>query len=138
MTYGYEVKGHSDKMLNSARNLSNLGTSVVLPGALLVNELPFRMSFLLYFDALSLNPRLVRHIPEWLPWFSYKPLARIGHALGEEVKNDPMQFVRESMVSSNLRVTYVQALTRPCLAQWHGTAFPCTRRSYRGRNTKRT
>jgi hypothetical protein len=45
MTYGYEVKGHSDKMLTSARNLSNLGTSVVLPGASLVNELPFRMSF---------------------------------------------------------------------------------------------
>ncbi|KAI0289331.1 cytochrome P450 [Russula brevipes] len=81
MTYGYEVKGHSDKMLDSARSLSDLGTSVVLPGASLVNELPF-----------------LRHIPEWLPWFSYKPLARIGRDLGEKVKNDTMQFVRESIL----------------------------------------
>jgi hypothetical protein len=42
----------------------------------------------------------VRHIPEWLPWFSYKPLARGYHDLAEVLKNDPMQFVRENMVSS--------------------------------------
>jgi hypothetical protein len=35
-----------------------------------------------------------------MPWISYWPLARIGHALAEEVKNVPMQFVREGMVSS--------------------------------------
>ena len=42
----------------------------------------------------------VRHIPEWLPWLSYKPLARIGHNLGNEVLYPPMQFVKESIVSS--------------------------------------
>jgi hypothetical protein len=42
---------------------------------------------------------LVRHIPEWLPWFSYKPLARFGHDLGLEVVNSPIQFVKDAMVS---------------------------------------
>jgi hypothetical protein len=43
MTYGYyEVSGRNDKMIDAARKLSDLGTSIVLPGALLVNNLPFR------------------------------------------------------------------------------------------------
>ena len=40
----------------------------------------------------------VRYIPEWLPWLSYKPLARIGHKLGNQVLYPPLQFVKESMV----------------------------------------
>jgi hypothetical protein len=47
---------------------------------------------------LTLNAS-VRHIPEWLPWFSYKPLARIGHNLGQEVLYEPIRFVKESIVS---------------------------------------
>ena len=41
----------------------------------------------------------VRFIPEWLPWFSYKPLARYGYDIGQEVLHGPMKFVRESIVS---------------------------------------
>ena len=47
---------------------------------------------------LTLNAS-VRHIPEWLPWFSYKPLARIGHNLGQKVVHEPILFVKESIVS---------------------------------------
>ena len=42
---------------------------------------------------------LVRHIPEWMPWLSYKPLARFGYNLGQEVIHEPMRFVKESIVS---------------------------------------
>jgi len=41
----------------------------------------------------------VRHIPEWLPWFSYKPLARYGHHLGNQVLYPPIQFVKESILN---------------------------------------
>jgi hypothetical protein len=40
----------------------------------------------------------VRYIPEWLPRLSYKPLARYGYDIGQEVLHGPMQFVRESIV----------------------------------------
>jgi hypothetical protein len=40
----------------------------------------------------------VRYIPEWLPWLSYKPLARYGYDLGQEVLHAPMEFVRETIV----------------------------------------
>ena len=42
---------------------------------------------------------LVRHIPDWVPWFSYKPLARIGRNSGLEVLHAPIQFVKDAMVS---------------------------------------
>ena len=45
MTYGYEVSGRNDRKINAARKLSHVGTSNTLPGALLVNNLPFRAFF---------------------------------------------------------------------------------------------
>ncbi|KAI0302455.1 cytochrome P450 [Multifurca ochricompacta] len=82
MTYGYEAQGSDDRVIDAAKKMSDIASTTSLPGACLVNEFPF-----------------LRHIPEWLPWFSYKPLARIGHDLGQEVMNDPIQFVRESILN---------------------------------------
>jgi hypothetical protein len=42
---------------------------------------------------------LVQYIPEWVSWFSYKPLARLGYNIGQEVLRGPMEFVREAIVS---------------------------------------
>ncbi|KAI0302456.1 cytochrome P450 [Multifurca ochricompacta] len=80
MTYGYKVPDRQDRKFDMAKRLSEFGTTLVLPGASLVNHFPF-----------------LRHIPEWLPRFSYKPLARYGHAMGVEVVNEPIHFVKESI-----------------------------------------
>ena len=42
MGYGYEVKGINDQKIKAARNLAHLIGETFLPGALLVNDLPFR------------------------------------------------------------------------------------------------
>jgi hypothetical protein len=86
MTYGYEVQGRDDRKVEVAKKTSDMGANTALPSDLLVNGLPF-----------------LRHIPEWLPWFSYKPLARIGHDLGQEVMHEPIQFVKESMLNGTAR-----------------------------------
>ncbi|KAI9449576.1 cytochrome P450 [Lactarius psammicola] len=86
MTYGYEVQGRDDRLVEAARKASQMGAKTALPSDLLVNGLPF-----------------LRHIPEWLPWFSYKPLARIGRDIGKEVKHGPIRFVRESMLNGTAR-----------------------------------
>jgi len=82
MTYGYEVHGHEDRMIDAAKRMHKFGAEKILPGALLVNYIS-----------------LLRHIPEWLPWLSYKPLARIGHNLGNQVLYPPLQFVKESILN---------------------------------------
>lgn len=82
MGYGYEVKGLDDRKIKVARKLAQLIGETVLPGALLVNDLPF-----------------LRYIPEWLSWFSYKPLARFGYNIGQEVIRGPMEFVREAILN---------------------------------------
>jgi hypothetical protein len=43
MTYGYDVRGRDDRKIDVARRMSDLGSATALPGALLVNELPFRV-----------------------------------------------------------------------------------------------
>jgi hypothetical protein len=43
MTYGYEVQGRNDRKIDAARRLAEIGSVTALPGALLVNDLPFRM-----------------------------------------------------------------------------------------------
>ena len=45
MTYGYEPQGRNDRKVEIARQLSRVGTKVALPGALLVNDLAFRMCY---------------------------------------------------------------------------------------------
>ncbi|KAI0253744.1 cytochrome P450 [Lactifluus subvellereus] len=80
--YGYEVEGRDDRRVNVARQMAQLAAITALPGTVLVNELPF-----------------LQYIPEWLSWFSYKPLARYGHDLGQEVVHGPMAFVKEGMFS---------------------------------------
>lgn len=42
----------------------------------------------------------VRHIPAWVHYFSYKPLAQIGHKLGQEMLDGSLPFVKESIVSN--------------------------------------
>jgi hypothetical protein len=42
----------------------------------------------------------VRHVPEWLPWFSYKQLGRLGYNIGQQAVLEPMEFVMESMVNA--------------------------------------
>ena len=41
MGYGYEVKGPSDPNVKTARELVQMTSETIHPGALLVNDLPF-------------------------------------------------------------------------------------------------
>jgi hypothetical protein len=120
MTYGYEAKGLDDRMLQVANELSDLGSRTSLPGSLMVNELPFRM-FLPFLNSTRVHWNLdqVQHVPEWLPWFSYKPLARFGRALAEVVRDTPMTFVRESMACNDFHSERAQMPT--CHLQLNGT-----------------
>ena len=44
MGFGYEVSGHNDRKVNAAKQLVDLAGAATFPGALLVNDLPFRKS----------------------------------------------------------------------------------------------
>jgi hypothetical protein len=98
MGYGYEVKEINDRTVKAAKKMVQLMGEIALPGALLVNILPFCESSFGIEQAQS-SLTLVRHIPEWLPWLSYKPLARYGYDIGQVVFHVPMEFARESIVS---------------------------------------
>ena len=41
MTYGYDVRGHDDRMVNAVKKTSRMGAVTILPSDLLVNGLPF-------------------------------------------------------------------------------------------------
>jgi hypothetical protein len=41
MGYGYEVKGINDRKVTAAKNMAQLSSETALPGAILVNDLPF-------------------------------------------------------------------------------------------------
>jgi hypothetical protein len=98
MAYGYEVKGPNDQKVKDAKTMVQIASERTLPGALLVNDLPF-CQFSLWYQTSWRSFISVRYIPEWLPWLSYKPFARYGYNLGQEVLHGPMGFVRETLVS---------------------------------------
>ena len=55
LTYGYDLKGNDDRMIAAAVQASELLSHLVLPGAVLVNHLPFCASAALSFPHFSLN-----------------------------------------------------------------------------------
>ncbi|KAH9016880.1 cytochrome P450 [Lactarius hengduanensis] len=79
LTYGYDLKENDDMLVPPKRTIKII-TQFVLPGAALVNHLPF-----------------LRHLPSWVPWFKYEPLASECRELARRMKNEPMDFVRNSM-----------------------------------------
>ena len=54
MAYGYKVKEPKDRHISAASKLVQLATETTFPGALLVNDLPFCESFLLYWTSSTL------------------------------------------------------------------------------------
>ena len=54
MGYGYEVKGLNDRKIKAARKLAQLISETALPGALLVNDLPFCEYTLRYWASSAL------------------------------------------------------------------------------------
>ncbi|KAI0279677.1 cytochrome P450 [Russula brevipes] len=79
LAYGYELQ-ENDDILVPVQKTSEIMSQVVLPGAALVNHLPF-----------------LRHAPSWIPWFKYKSMARVCRDLGQRMMNEPMDFVRNAM-----------------------------------------
>ena len=79
------------------------------------------------YDSMDLTTcASVRHIPEWLLWLSYKPLARIGHNLGNQVLYPPLQFVKEGIVRGHL-FGHHSLSNKSCsqiVFQLNGTALP--------------
>jgi hypothetical protein len=128
MAYGYEAQGRNDRKVEITRQFSDVGSQSVLPGVLLVNDLPFCMCYFVFHIGIISLMIIVRHIPEWLPWLSYKPLARLGYSLGQETMHEPIRFVKESMVSDCFVSAHVEELTvSPCLiAQRDGATFACS------------
>ena len=142
MAYGYEVQGRDDRKVDIAREMVQLASEISLPGALLINNLPFCESSPSSCRHSAEGFTLVRYIPEWIPWFSYKPLARYGQDLGDEVRHAPMSFVRESMVRKNLgnRACFKHSLFVRLMAllDHHLPSSVCKRRrNWRVQNAKR-
>ena len=135
MGYGYEVKGLDDQKIKAARNLAKLISETTLPGALLVNDLPF-CEYTLRIGQVQCSFIPVQYIPEWLSWFSYKPLARIGYNIGQEVLCGPMEFIREAIVSIWMFKGVLKV--HPLLAQRHCSTVACSRESARGGETRKS
>ncbi|KAF8498603.1 cytochrome P450 [Russula emetica] len=79
LTYGYDLRD-GDKILEAPVQANELLSPLVLPGATLVNHLPF-----------------LRYIPSWVPYFSYEPFARIVRKLSQRIRNEPFDFVKNAL-----------------------------------------
>ena len=47
------------------------------------------------------EPLSVRHVPSWVPYLSYKPLAQKGRKMNERIRNEPIDFVKNALVSDD-------------------------------------
>jgi hypothetical protein len=99
LTYGYDLKD-GDKILEAPAQIHELLSPLLLPGATLVNHLPFRAIIRFYPCHTTSVSQLfsVRHIPSWVPYFSYEPFARVVRKLSQRIRNEPLDFVKNTLV----------------------------------------
>jgi hypothetical protein len=98
LTYGYDLK-KGDKIIAAPIQATEIMSPLVVPGGSLVNQLPFCTSSYFTPCCASLSQLFeVRHIPSWVPWLSYEPLAQLGRVLAERMKNEPIDFVKSAIV----------------------------------------
>ncbi|KAH8984173.1 cytochrome P450 [Lactarius hatsudake] len=109
LTYGYDLK-ENDDMLVPPKRVIEIMTQFVLPGAALINHLPF-----------------LRRLPSWVPWFKYEPLAAECRELARRMRDEPIDFVRNSMVRI---VQYFGSLSLLMECQREGTTVPSLATEY--------
>lgn len=103
LTYGYNLKGNDDRMIAAPVQSTEMLSQLILPGAVLVNHLPF-----------------LQRIPSWVPWFNYESLARKGRELSSRMANEPFNFVKNAMRDG----TAVQSLASEHLQEIENMASP--------------
>ncbi|KAI0288685.1 cytochrome P450 [Russula brevipes] len=79
LTYGYELR-ENDDILDPPHKTGEIMSQLALPGAALINHLPFLL-----------------HLPSWVPWFKYEPMVGICRNLGQRMINEPIDFVKNAM-----------------------------------------
>jgi hypothetical protein len=104
LTYGYDLKD-GDDFMTAPIQASELVSRVVLPGAVLVNHLPF-CAFLLYHSHAGVSQFF--QCDTFIHGFRFsttKPLIRKGRELSEKIKNEPIDFVKNAMVRGGCAFT---------------------------------
>lgn len=81
LTYGYDLND-GDELMAAPIQSTEIMSRVILPGAVLVNHLPF-----------------LRHIHSWVPFLSYESLIQKGRELSDKIRNEPIEFVKNAMRS---------------------------------------
>jgi hypothetical protein len=138
VTYGHHKYERDDRLLADSKRRNKFASGKIHPGSLLINHVPLCMCFLLFAfgHRQADGPGIyisVRYIPDWLPWFSYKPIIRIGTDLGNQVLYPPVRKVKESMVSQYLFEYIITSrwLVKHAVAQWYSASLACSRESSR-------
>lgn len=99
LTYGYDLKD-GDKILEAPTGAAETLSPLLLPGGALVNHLPFCTIYNSIFPTIVVSHSyvLVRHIPSWVPFLSYEPLAQKVRELSGRIRNEPIDFVKTALV----------------------------------------
>ncbi|KAH9952755.1 cytochrome P450 [Russula dissimulans] len=80
LTYGYDLKTYDDDLIVAPVELNKVLAESVLPGAVLMNHIPF-----------------IKHIHSWIPFLSQEAVAQKCRRLSETMKTGPIDFVWTSM-----------------------------------------
>ncbi|KAF7348380.1 hypothetical protein MSAN_01792000 [Mycena sanguinolenta] len=91
--YGYDIKSRDDRFVHLTEEAVERFTESMLPGACIVNTLPF-----------------LRHFPSWFPGCSFHKFARDTRDLVDEMRNAPFDFVKQNMRNGSARPSVVRKL----------------------------
>ncbi|KAF7348419.1 hypothetical protein MSAN_01796100 [Mycena sanguinolenta] len=91
--YGYDIISVHDRFVHLTEEAADRLTENLLPGACIVNTLPF-----------------LRHFPSWFPGCGFHKFAQDTRDLVDEMKNAPFDFVKQNMQNGSGRPSVLREL----------------------------
>ncbi|KAF7348384.1 hypothetical protein MSAN_01792400 [Mycena sanguinolenta] len=91
--YGHDIKATRDRFVHLTEEAGKRLAESMLPGACIVNTLPF-----------------LRHFPSWFPGCSFHKFAQDTRDLVDEMKSAPFDFVKQNMQNGAARPSVLREL----------------------------
>lgn len=103
IAYGIQVKDRTDEFITIAESALEGLSEAAVPGAFLVDQIPWRTSPLpaLSLSTLQISPIqciVVKYIPSWFPGAGFQKKAQEWAHLANEMPNKPFNAVKAAVV----------------------------------------
>jgi hypothetical protein len=106
LLYGYDITGKDDPYIGAAEGVLHYLNLAGIPGRYLVDIFSPCEWNVIRFQSLLIKLLAVKYVPSWFPGAGFQKDAELTRRLHVKARNDPMEYVKKTIVRCHLGLEY--------------------------------